>query len=493
MLPRPGGYFLALAGVHHQTWFMPLLLEHAGVAELEVRLSTADYAVTFDTVRVIGDFNGFAAEGAIPMARCPDGTLVATVPCSKDTLRYQLLGAQAGGYPLCGTQADTFTLDRGRPLIGNRSSSFVSALKADRQPMQIVFDPRLLPRGTTPPTVTFTDSLARAARIVAINEDAERRGRRLGDAYLAFKAAGGAPDSFRWDASADTRDLAAQIDRERDPMLREFLLLKYVQLALGAADSIRARRIVAEIPPSSPLWSLMWGGPGNTFSQISHAAKDPHAVREYAEKVVEVHPDSSVRADFLYHLLGEAHRAGDLQIAGRYYTRLTTEFASTHQAEWARKEFAPNRTIMKGKAAPDFAFASLQDSTRIYHSAEFRGKYLLIDFWAAWCGPCIGELRYLQHAHDDYKDRGLVILSVSFDERPEDVNRFRGSKWPMPWLQAFQPRGFASDAARAFEIVGIPRPILIDPEGKIVATDDELRRDSLDHTLAAVLGRRGKD
>lgn len=213
-------------------------------------------------------------------------------------------------------------------------------------------------------------------------------------------------------------------------------------------------------------------------------------MREYAEEVVEVHGDSSVRAAFLYDLLSEAHRIGDLQRAGRYYTRMATDFSSTVQADWARKEFAPNRAIMRGNAAPDFAFASLQDSTRIYRPAEFRGKYLLIDFWATWCGPCVGELRYLQRAHEDYKDRGLVVLSVSFDERPDDVRRFRGPKWPMPWLHAFVPQGFASDAARAFEIAGIPRPILIDPEGKIIAVDDELRREALDRTLAGLLGRR---
>lgn len=490
VLPRPGGYFLAMAGVQHKTWFMPLLLEHPGSLELKVRLSTAEYTAAFDSVRVIGDFNGFATEGAVPMTRRADGTLVATVPCHQDTLRYQLLGVQAGGYPICGTEADTSTLDRGRPLIGGRSSSFVSVLRANRRPVQIVFDPRELPRGTSPPVATFPDSVGNAARIVAIHEDVERRGHRLTDAYLAFKAAGGAPDSFHWDASSDMREFAAQSDRERNPMLRGYLLLSYVQLALGAADSTRARRVFDEIPVDSPLWSLVWGGPGNTFHQIALAAKDQEAGREYAERVVEVHPDSSVRVGFLYHLLSEAHRVGDLQRAGRYYTRMAAEFASTAEAEWARKQFAPNRAIMKGNAVPDFAFASLEDSTRVYHAADFRGKYLLIDFWATWCGPCIGELRYLQRAHEDYKDRGLIILSVSFDENRDDVRRFRGPKWPMPWLHAFQPRGFASDAASAFEIAGIPRPILIDPEGRIVAVDDELRREELDRTLAAVLGRR---
>lgn len=489
VFPRPGGYFFAVAGVHHKTWFLPLLLERPGTLEVELRLSTADYAAAFDSVRVIGDFNDFATEGAVPMARRPDGTLVATVASEKDSLRYQLLGVQAHGYPLCGTQADAFVVDRKRPLIEGRSSSFVSALETNRRPARIVFDPAGLPRGTSSPSCSFADSLGTPGRIVAVNRDAKWRAQRRTDAYLAFKSGGGAPDSFVWDPTPDLKDLMAQLDRERNPMVRGFLLLTCVQLAPGDIDSTLAQRILAEIPPDSPLWSLVWGGPENTFGVIARAAGDSLAEQAYAERVVEAHQDSSVRAGFLYGLLYEAHRAGDLQRAGRYYTRMTSEFPQHFLAAQSRKQFAPNRAISAGKAAPDFAFGALDDSTRVYRPAQFRGKYLLIDFWATWCGPCVAELPYLRRAHEQYRDQGLVILSVSFDETRDSIKRLRGARWSMPWLSAFEPRGFAGESAKTFEIAGIPRPILIDPEGKIVAVDDELRGEALGRTLANVLAR----
>ena len=488
--PRPGGYFLVLGGVHHRTVFMPLLFERPGALDLTVRLGAADYANRFDSVRVIGSFNGFAPESAIPMARLPDGTFGATVPCDTDTLRYQMLGVQAGGFPICGTHADTFVVDRTRPLIEGRSHSFVSTLKADRRPVRITFDAALLPRGQGQPVITFADSRGSAARIAEVERDVKRRSSRLEEAYLAFKAAGGAPDSFRWDPSPDLKDLAAQADRDRDPMVRGFLLLSCIRLAPALIDSTRAMSILAQIPPDSPLWSLVWGGPVNAFFSIARDAKHSEAARRYAERVLEVHPDSSVRAASLYELLAEAQESGDKDRAGRYYTRLQGDYPGTDYAEMSKKEFGPSRAIMKGKAIPDFAFASLEDSTRIYRAAGFKGKYVLLDFWATWCGPCVGELRFLHRAHEEYKDRGLIILSVSFDERPEAVKRFRAGKWPMPWLHAFQATGFASEAARAFEIVGIPRPILIDPDGTIVAVDEELRREKLDVTLATVLGGR---
>ncbi len=493
VFPRPGGYFLVLAGVHHKTWFLPLLLERPGTLEVEFRLGTADYVASLDSVRVIGDFNDFATEGAIPMARRPDGTLVATVAYEKDSLRYLLLGVQAHDYPLCGTQADTFVVDRTRPLIGGRSSSFVSVLKTKHWTTLIVLDPTDLPRGTTPPSCKFVDSLEKSGRIVTIHQDAQRRGQRRTDAYLAFGASGGAPERFVWNATPDLKDLTAQLDRERDPMVRGFLLLSCVQLAPGDIDSAFARRILTELPPDSPLWSLVWGGPGNTFRAITRAARDSLAEREYAERVVEAHQDSSVRAGFLYDLLDKAHRAGDLQRAGRYYTRMTSEFPQHFLATQSRKQFAPNRAIVAGNAAPDFAFGALDDSTRIYRAAEFRGKYLLIDFWATWCGPCVAELPYLRRAHEQFRNQGLVILSVSFDEKRDSIRRLRGARWAFPWLSAFEPQGFAGESAEAFEIAGIPRPILIDPEGKIIAVDDELRGEALGRTLATVMARRPTD
>ena len=159
----------------------------------------------------------------------------------------------------------------------------------------------------------------------------------------------------------------------------------------------------------------------------------------------------------------------------------------TYLAGVSRKKFAPSRTIVKGNAAPEFSFQDVGDSTRIYRAAEFRGKYLLVDFWATWCVPCVAELRHLRNAYEKYQKQGLVLLSVSLDEKRDDLKRFRGPGWPIPWLSAFAPRGFASDAARAFEVAGVPRPILIDPAGRIVAIDDELRSDQLDRTLATVL------
>jgi thiol-disulfide isomerase/thioredoxin len=489
-LPGPGMYQAYLGGVHHRTLLVPLFVEHTDTLELTVRLAAAEYVEAFDSLRVVGSFNGFAPERALTMTRGADGTFVADVPYDRDTLYYELLGVQAGGLPICGTQADTFLVDRSQSLLEGRSNSYLCALVAGRRPVRVVFDPARLPRCDTAPVVTFTDSLGRAAGMVGITEALSRWERNRSDAMETFLAGGGAPDSFRWDGSPASKDLFARADRERDPLLRGYLLLNTVGFDPWGLDSARASIILREVQPESPLWSLLGWSAMPAFDGVAYAAKLPEQGRDYAEKAAATQPDSNVSSAFLYRLLSNADAAGDTVRAARYYAKLRSDFPGTEAAITAQRRFSPTRAIMEGKPCPAFAFRSLEDSTVVLRLADLRGHYLLLDFWATWCAPCVAEIPNLENAYRGYKDRGLKLLSVSFDEGPEFVRRFRRSRSPMPWLHAFEPQGFLGEAAGAFEIVGIPRPILIDPSGMIVATENRLRGENLAKTLAGVFAAR---
>jgi thiol-disulfide isomerase/thioredoxin len=489
-LPGPGMYQAFLGGVHHRTLVVSLFVEHPDTLELTVRLAAAEYVDAFDSVRVIGSFNGFAPESALAMVRGADGTFVADVPCDRDTLRYELLGVQAGGLPICGTQADTFIVDRSQNLLEGRSNSFLCAIVAGRRPVRVVFDPARLPRCDAVPAVTFVDSLGRAASMAGVTAALNNWERTRSDAMETFLAAGGAPDSFRWDAGPAMKDLFARADRERDPLSRGYLLLNTVGFNQWGVDSVRAAIILREVQPDSPLWSLLSWRAVPAFDGVAYAAKLPEQGRDYAERVAATQPDSSVGAAFLYRLLSNAEAASDTGRAARYYAKLMSDFPGTEAAITAQRQFSPTRAIMEGKPCPAFAFRSLEDSTVVLRLADLRGHYLLLDFWATWCAPCVAEVPNLENAYRVYKDRGLKLLSVSFDEGPEFVRRFRRSRSPMPWLHAFEPQGFLGEAAGAFEIVGIPRPILIDPSGRIVATEDGLRGGNLAKTLAGVFGAR---
>ncbi len=124
-----------------------------------------------------------------------------------------------------------------------------------------------------------------------------------------------------------------------------------------------------------------------------------------------------------------------------------------------------------GKPAPDFE-AEAPDGT-MHHLSEYtgHGQYVLIDFWASWCGPCIASLPFMKELYATYKGRGLVFLGVSCDKN-RDAWLKALEKHKLPWTALLSPAR-KGDACELYGITGIPAVILIAPDGKVVSTDLE--------------------
>ena len=147
------------------------------------------------------------------------------------------------------------------------------------------------------------------------------------------------------------------------------------------------------------------------------------------------------------------------------------------------KQVGRMRATTIGAEAPEIEMETPQGETM--KLSDLRGKYVLIDFWASWCGPCRKENPNVKKVYAKYKDQGFEILGVSLDR---DKNRWVKAIEAdgLPWPHVSDLRQWKNEAAQTYGVSSIPYTVLVDPEGKIVAT--KLRGPGLEAKLAEVFG-----
>ncbi|HXS36004.1 MAG TPA: TlpA disulfide reductase family protein [Flavipsychrobacter sp.] len=135
-----------------------------------------------------------------------------------------------------------------------------------------------------------------------------------------------------------------------------------------------------------------------------------------------------------------------------------------------------------GAIAPDLNLPTPEG--KMVSLSSLKGKYVLLDFWASWCGPCRAENPNVVAAYNKYKDKKFVILSVSLDN---NKNAWLAAikKDNLTWTHVSDLKGWESSAARVYDIESIPSNFLIDPSGKII--DRDLRGDALEERLSSIL------
>ena len=113
--------------------------------------------------------------------------------------------------------------------------------------------------------------------------------------------------------------------------------------------------------------------------------------------------------------------------------------------------------------------------------SSLRGKCVLIDFWASWCGPCLREAPNIKKVYAKYHDKGFEVLSVSVDDKKDKWTQAI-EKHQLNWLHVSALKGWKCPVAQLYKVTGVPAMFLIDKEGKIVST--KARGEALEQEVA---------
>jgi peroxiredoxin len=174
----------------------------------------------------------------------------------------------------------------------------------------------------------------------------------------------------------------------------------------------------------------------------------------------------------------------DAVAADNNFNQLDEKIRKSDLGEELYAKIQKVKKTQEGAIAPDFTLPDVNGKP--VKLSDFRGKYVLLDFWASWCGPCRRENPNVVKAYNAYKDKGFTVLGVSLDKAGDNEKWLAAiEKDGLPWTQVSDLKAWENEAAKLYEVNAIPMNFLIDPNGKIIAK--YLRGEALEEALKKVL------
>jgi peroxiredoxin len=222
----------------------------------------------------------------------------------------------------------------------------------------------------------------------------------------------------------------------------------------------------------------------DAFEQEIHTETKALEAKENAinKKFIRDNPDSYISLNALESFA----YSNDYADIAPLYNGLTDEVKQSERGKEFGDRLPKLKAVAIGATAPEFAEADT--SGKVISLASFRGKYVLVDFWASWCGPCRRENPHVVKTFNMYKGKNFTILSVSLD-KPNAKDKWLAAihKDGLTWTHVSDLQFWKSKTADLYGVRAIPQNFLIDPDGKIVGKN--LMGLDLTDKLAEIFGK----
>ena len=187
--------------------------------------------------------------------------------------------------------------------------------------------------------------------------------------------------------------------------------------------------------------------------------------KQLIKSFIEGHPNSFVSLYALQNFSWDGSFTMDAESIAPLFERLTPQLRNTLSGKELKKDIQIARRTAMGSQAPDFTQRDTLD--RPVSLSDFRGKYVLIDFWASWCKPCRVENPALVQVYKKYKERNFTILGVSLDNNKNNwIRAIR--KDHLGWTHVSDLKFWKNEVALLFGVKTVPQNYLVDPTGKII-------------------------
>jgi thiol-disulfide isomerase/thioredoxin len=416
--------------------------------------------------KIVGDFNNFSSQTGIEMTQQQNGRWTAEIESSSDTLNYAINHFIFGGN-ITGTAGELQFQDESRGVQPTFRRAVTKS--TDQTSFTIEFDPAEYKNLTNPaePEVQFIsevpENIEGVTKIYSL----------MIHEYLSTiiernlaQVQGNEIKEHDYTGFLNELDLIK--DRYSHPDVR--FASDIAKLRLLDSDNFTASEIdsfLNRISSDSPLWLMH-------YTALSSAI-DISGVENHISLLLDIANESpypKLQGEALYNLVKYHHEKGNEEKLHNAFFELTSNHPDHFRAGYAYRNFAPEPPITEGQPLPYDEFKNL-DGNGSLNLEEIDESYLLIDFWATWCGPCIQAMPKLQKLHTEFKDKDFAIVSISVDEETESVFSFQ-EKWKMPWYNAHEPQ--QSDKIRKMGIMGVPHYILLGPDRKVLSHDQSLLR-----------------